>query len=61
MVASLEKGDEIITSGGILGKITAVDEHYLKLLVAPNVEIHIQKVSVHAVLPKDTLKNISSA
>lgn len=57
MVASLSKGDEVVTTGGVVGKIAQIEENYIKLEIAPNVEIHIQKNSVGAVLPKGTLKN----
>jgi preprotein translocase subunit YajC len=58
MVAGLAKGDEVVTSSGILGKVLKVEEDFLVLQVADNVELKFQKVSVHAVLPKGTLKSI---
>ena len=58
MVAALNKGDEVVTSSGILGKVTALDEHYMVLNVANNVDMKFQRVHVHAVLPKGTLKSI---
>lgn len=58
MVANLAKGDEVVTTSGILGKVLKVEEDYLLLQVANNVELKFQKVSVHAVLPKGTLKSI---
>jgi preprotein translocase subunit YajC len=57
-VAALAKGDEVITSSGILGKVNKVDDDYVTLQVADNVELKFQKSSVHAVLPKGTLKSI---
>jgi len=59
MVAALSKGDEIVTSSGILGKVTSLDENYMVLNVANNVDLKFQRVHVHAVLPKGTLKSIS--
>lgn len=56
LVAELKKGDEIVTSGGILGKIAHIDEQFIRLEVASGVEITIQRSSVGAVLPKGTLK-----
>jgi preprotein translocase subunit YajC len=58
MVAALGKGDEVVTTSGILGKVNKVDDDYVVLQVADNVELKFQKVSVHAVLPKGTLKSI---
>lgn len=56
MVKALKAGDEVITSGGILGRITQVDDNYASLRVANDVEITLQKFSVQAVLPKGTIK-----
>ena len=58
MVGALSKGDEVVTSSGILGKVTALDDHYMVLNVANNVDMKFQRVHVHAVLPKGTLKSI---
>lgn len=58
LVSSLGKGDEVVTNSGILGKITKLDDNYVVLQVADNVELKFQKVAVHAVLPKGTLKSI---
>lgn len=59
LVESLAKGDEVMTAGGILGKVTSVDEHYIAVSVAENVELKMQKSSVSAVLPKGTIKSIA--
>ena len=58
MVAALSKGDEVVTSSGILGKVTTLDDNYMVLNVANNVDLKFQRVHVHAVLPKGTLKSI---
>lgn len=58
LVESVAKGDEILTTGGILGKVTKVDGDYMVLEVSPNVELKFQKISLHAVLPKGTIKAI---
>ena len=58
LVSSLEKGAEVVTSSGILGKVTALDENYMVLNVANNVEMKFQRVHINAVLPKGTLKSI---
>jgi preprotein translocase subunit YajC len=56
LVAGLSVGDEVITAGGILGKVTAVSDHYATLKVADDVEIKIQKSTVPAVVPKGTIE-----
>ena len=58
MVAALAKGDEVVTSAGILGKVIKLDDDYVVLQVADNTELKFQRVAVHAVLPKGTLKAI---
>ena len=58
LVSSLAKGDEVVTNSGILGKIAKLEDNYLALLVADNIELKFQKAAVHAVLPKGTLKSI---
>ena len=56
MVAGLAKGDEVVTMGGVLGKITAVDENFINVEVAKGVDIKVQKASVQAMMPKGTVK-----
>lgn len=56
LISELKKGDEIVTSGGILGKIMHIDEQFIRLEVATGFEMTIQRSSVGAVLPKGTLK-----
>ena len=58
LVGSLKKGDEIITTGGILAKITDVDESFLTCKIAENVEIKVQSHAVSTVLPKGTIKKL---
>ncbi len=58
MVANLAKGDEVVTNGGILGKVVKLDDKLVVLQVSDNVELKFQKVAVHAVLPKGTIKSI---
>ena len=58
MVSALNKGDEVVTTSGILGRITALDENYMVLNVADKVDMKFQRVHVHAVLPRGTLKSI---
>ena len=54
LVSGLQVGDEVLTAGGILGKITGVSEHYAVVKISDNTEIKIQKASVSAVVPKGT-------
>jgi preprotein translocase subunit YajC len=58
MIEALQKGDEVVTSGGIVGKISKLSDNYVTLQIAPNVEIHLQRPAVQLVLPKGTLKGI---
>ncbi|MFD1384911.1 preprotein translocase subunit YajC [Rhodanobacter aciditrophus] len=58
LLASLAKGTEVVTSGGVLGKVTKVDDNYVVLDVAENIEMKFQKSAIAAVLPKGTLKSI---
>jgi preprotein translocase subunit YajC len=58
MLAALQKGDEIITVGGELGRVSKVGENYLSLEIAENVTVQIQKSAVQTVLPKGTIKSI---
>ena len=58
MVSALSKGDEVVTSSGILGKVTTLDDNYMVLTVANNVDMKFQRIHVHAILPKGTLKSI---
>ncbi|MBX3630739.1 MAG: preprotein translocase subunit YajC [Nitrosomonas sp.] len=58
MVENLQRGDEVITGGGIIGLILNVSENYVVVEVAPGVEILAIKSSVQTLLPKGTLKSI---
>ena len=58
MIASLQKGDEVITSGGALGRVGKVSDNYVSLEIAPNVEITVQKSAIQTMLPKGTIKNV---
>ncbi len=57
LLEALNKGDEIVTSGGLLGKITNVGENFVTVDLGNEVEVKLQKPSVSAVLPKGTIKN----
>lgn len=54
LVNALATGDEVLTAGGILGKVTAVSEHYATLEIADEVVVKVQKSTVSAVVPKGT-------
>ena len=56
MVAALAKGDEVVTSGGVLGKITSVDDSFIGLDVANGLEIKVQRSAVSSLMPKGTMK-----
>jgi len=58
LVDSLSKGDEVVLSSGMLGKISDVDDGYVTLKATDTVELKFQKSAVHAVLPKGTIKSI---
>lgn len=58
LVSALQKGDEVVMTSGMLGRITKVDDNYVVLEVSDNMELKFQKVAVHAVLPKGTIKKI---
>jgi preprotein translocase subunit YajC len=58
LVESITKGDEVMTNGGMLGKIIKTDDLYVVLQVADNVELKMQKAAIAAVLPKGTIKSI---
>lgn len=58
MIEALEKGAEVVTSGGIVGRITKLGDAYINLEIAPNTEIVIQKQAVQTLLPKGTMKAI---
>jgi preprotein translocase subunit YajC len=57
MVAALAVGDEVVTSGGLLGRITETGEQFLTVEIADGVRVKVQRHTVSTVLPKGTLKN----
>ena len=56
MLEALSKGDEIVTGGGILGKVAGINDSFIELAIADNVTIKVQKQAVASVLPKGTMK-----
>ncbi len=58
MIESLQKGDEVITAGGVLGRITRLGDAYVSVEIAPETEVSVQRASVQTILPKGTLKSL---
>jgi preprotein translocase subunit YajC len=58
MMDALAKGDEVVTSGGVLGKVSKVADAYVTLEVADGTEIVVQKAAVTTLLPKGTIKSL---
>ena len=57
MIAALAKGDEVLTNGGLLGRVEEINEQFVVLEVANGVSVKMQKQAISAVLPKGTLKS----
>lgn len=60
LMTALSKGDEVLTQGGLVGKIVKVsdDKDFIAISIADNTEVTVQKAAVSAVLPKGTMKNL---
>ncbi len=58
MVEGLQKGDEVVTAGGVVGKISEIGDAYVSLEIAANTEISVQRTAVQTLLPKGTIKSI---
>ena len=58
MQSSLAKGDEVVTDGGLMGKIAEINENAITVQIADNIEVKIRRESINAVLPKGTLKKL---
>ncbi|MDP2326392.1 MAG: preprotein translocase subunit YajC [Gammaproteobacteria bacterium] len=57
MVAKMGVGDEVVTGGGVLGKVTEVGESFVHIEIADGVQIKVQRHTVGSVMPKGTIKN----
>jgi preprotein translocase subunit YajC len=57
MVEALSKGDEVVTNGGLLGRITKVGDNFVILEVADSLEVRVQRSAVAALMPKGTMKS----
>ena len=58
MLEALQKGDEVVTAGGLLGKVVKVNENYISVEIADNTTINVQKQAISNLLPKGTIKSI---
>ena len=58
MMDALAKGDEVVTSGGIVGKVTRVNDSFVTVEIAANTEVVVQKHAISTLLPKGTLKSL---
>lgn len=57
LLEKLSKGDEILTSGGLAGTVTQIDENFISMEVSPGVVVRVQRAAISSVLPKGSLKN----
>ena len=58
MLSALQKGDEVVTAGGIVGRVTKLTDAYATVEVAPNVEMTVQRSAISLMLPKGTIKGL---
>ena len=58
LISDLQKGEEILTSGGILGKVTNIKDDFITLEIAKDVSLKIQKSAVQTIMPKGTIKDL---
>ncbi len=56
LLESLEKGNEVVTAGGVVGKISRLTDQYATLEIAPGVEMTVQRTAISQLLPKGTIK-----
>lgn len=56
MIAAIAKGDEVVTAGGILGKVVDLDDNFVKLEICDNTFIQVQRQSIESIMPKGTFK-----
>ena len=59
MIALMTKGAEVVTSGGILGKVADLDDNFVKLEICDNTYIQVQRQSIESMMPKGTFKAIT--
>ncbi len=58
MLEAMQKGDEVVTTGGVLGRVVKVGESYVSVEVAEGVSVNVQKIAIQTMLPKGTIKSI---
>lgn len=58
MVAALAKGDEVVTNGGLLGRITKVGDDFVELEVADGVTVNVQRPAIATLMPKGTARSL---
>lgn len=58
MIAALQKGDEVTTTGGLVGRVTKVGDSFVSLEIAPETVVHVQKHTIQTLLPKGTIKTL---
>ena len=58
MLGGLQKGDEVVTAGGVLGRVTKVGDNYVNVEITENITVLLQKNAIQTVLPKGTIKSI---
>jgi preprotein translocase subunit YajC len=58
MLAALQKGEEVVTAGGVVGKVSKLSDQYATLEIAPGVEISVQRTAIAQLLPKGTIKTL---
>jgi preprotein translocase subunit YajC len=58
LVEALSKGDEVVTQGGMAGRITKVGDSFVSIEIADKVEVQVQKPAIQLVLPKGSLKSL---
>ncbi len=59
MLATMKKGTEVVTSGGILGKVSDLDDNFLKIEISDNTFIQVQRHHVESIMPKGTYKAVT--
>ncbi len=58
MVEAISKGDEVVTNGGMAGKITAIGDNFIQVEVAEGIEVKVRRAAVESILPKGSLKEL---
>nr|WP_239024481.1 preprotein translocase subunit YajC [Candidatus Vallotia lariciata] len=58
MLTTLTKGDEVLTSGGIMGKVSRVGDVYIRVELCDSTEVTVQKNAISTILPKGTIKSL---